>query len=629
MTDEDIASLRATMKEILKSSVLPQELDDYAQNQLTRSQSDVKRALAHRRWHILQQYQNRVAYRTIVVNAWVKFSSPAISSRSKQEHAKDNDPESAKRDNVATRLSLYRIIHEVNESDNDTFRAIWETLRSGLTSMVSHNQPEFDLLRKLLGTDMSDEDLVSEAGVPFISAQEYNKRRQQEVATGTKDAELMLIGKDSMYTTHFGQLSKFRQLSKHVLKNYTDNFIELIAYRKRVTNKIGCFLSLLKKVQIDAAVKTCYTATQHTWSVIPQFQSKAAMVEWIIEKSIGIFKKTGDWDDVDKMKEICRDASVCLLPKAFAGDGTRESFFHQATLDYVSTTLDTRYGPFFGEHAECPDSHYIDFYSGQGKSPLKEASQMVQFNIDVDNVRYNSCEVYYQIRKHTTKGALLAKDEYSGLQFAKVLEKPTSSTDEVQLSDAEWDALDPNDIYCSMSRLIANNSSNSAKLRLINKCMSITRDNVGQDVYDSFVAALNYDTCQSLIDCNWVKFQTDTYKSALLLSGTCVIVEACPRNCDCQCGIGFDKNYLAGSRKSRWRENWLGKALMAIRHAFFVEERWGILNKPTVQDLRDAWDWRQPHGTCQLCSLSDDIEEPRGYPGFHQDPDFYKHEQQV
>ena len=100
---------------------------------------------------------------------------------------------------------------------------------------------------------------------------------------------------------------------------------------------------------------------------------------------------------------------------------------------------------------------------------------------------------------------------------------------------------------------------------------------------------------QILIDGNWAKFNHGTYKAKLLMTGAQILLETCPNDCTCCCGIGCNTSDFARTKKkAKWCENLLGKTLMAIRHAFFNQERTGELVKPSIEDVLDAWDWRQP-----------------------------------
>jgi hypothetical protein len=112
---------------------------------------------------------------------------------------------------------------------------------------------------------------------------------------------------------------------------------------------------------------------------------------------------------------------------------------------------------------------------------------------------------------------------------------------------------------------------------------------------------------QILIDGNWEKFQAPTYKGELLITGTTILLEVYLKDCKCSCGLGVgDRNVLR--RRQQWKENFLGKTLIAIRHAFFCKEATRDLVKPTVEDVKNVWDWRQAMSTnnCQLCKASKD-----------------------
>jgi hypothetical protein len=133
------------------------------------------------------------------------------------------------------------------------------------------------------------------------------------------------------------------------------------------------------------------------------------------------------------------------------------------------------------------------------------------------------------------------------------------------------------------------------------------------DNMELFEKEYNASVVQTLIHGNWAKFHVNSMRATLLLTGTTILVEACPKGCDCMCGIGCGStgDWTSKKVKKTWKDNLLGKTLMAIRHAFFVEERTGVL---TTEDVLDAWDWRDHTKDCVPCGLTLENTQPWAYP---------------
>ena len=547
------------MRTIAKTSTMrPEYMSDAEINLLTRAEPDVHKALQHRRKFLTGVYRDNSEFRSTVCDRWITHSHNSMGQRLKDLLRSDNQPGSNK-EGVSRQLALVRVQAEVMVADNETFRAIWDPLPNGLSSMVSRHDKETGYLKKLYGNDDASMDaIVSAFEVPFITAAQHNDRLEQMRKNAANKPSTALekqpvtVATSKCYT-NLGScrndiVSPAVQTShKHT---YTDSITEIQRLRIRAINKHGCYINLLKSDVVTAGISALYHATSAATKALPSNKSKAQSIESLI----GLIRKRmvtdGTWDDVEKLKKIVAVDQICTLPESLRGVDAEKNLLAPATVRLAKGALEKSYHPWFEEHIKCPEGHFVSFYSGQSSSSIVSCgSQMVNFGVEIHGHFFTSLEQYYQLRKHATLGFLQAKDEFAGIKFLKASEKPTSTTNDMELTDAEWETLRSEDIHSGIAKLFDNKKCTGKKARLIAKCMEIDTGGVGLETASKFLELLAEDLVQTLIDGNWVKFQTVTYKSLLLMTGTAVIVEACPNHCDCKCGIACDDHDFYNDRK--------------------------------------------------------------------------------
>lgn len=116
----------------------------------------------------MEVYRDNDQYRKLAAEAWMEYSG-AQAQRMKADIAADSQPY-ADKILVPLRLSLLRLQQEVMIADNDTFRAIWDPIQNGLTSMVPHSAKEFNMLQQLTGTP--PDKIGTEYSCPFLTAEQ-------------------------------------------------------------------------------------------------------------------------------------------------------------------------------------------------------------------------------------------------------------------------------------------------------------------------------------------------------------------------------------------------------------------------------------------------------------------------
>jgi predicted NAD-dependent protein-ADP-ribosyltransferase YbiA (DUF1768 family) len=359
---------------------------------------------------------------------------------------------------------------------------------------------------------------------------------------------------------------------------------------------------------------------------MPPTKTKAAAIDYCVGLAKNFHQKDGSWFNAEEMETLVA-GGLCALPSVFQGIKKEDSFLADAQIQKAKKTLRKTYDSLFSEDAfSCYKDHYVTFYSARGDSILAEGSQMAQFKITLENFDYQSNEKYYQIQKVIAMTRLTRDPQFPGYKVVKVREKPES------ISDADWKKIGHDTICEDLVNLMTVPKCTGKRARELSTCMSFTVSGEGKNeaTLRLFDERFKETIAHILLNGNWEKFNHSTYKAMLMMTGTKIILEACPDTCHCRCGIGCHTlDFARSKKKAAWRDNLLGKTLMAIRHAFFDEERTGELVKPSMEDVLNAWDWRQPikPKNCLMCRLT----KKRGmlpYPGCYpkNSSDFYEQE---
>jgi hypothetical protein len=489
---------------------------------------------------------------------------------------------------------------------------------------VSFFERDIQLLRLLSGDpEKTREEIVNDFEVPFLTAEQYKEKLAEKANKGKGIAKSQnppqLPVAESKYHIILDSWRNSRfstAVQTHHEYAHTNTITELKKLRTRVLNKHTCYINLLLKDTVSACIQALYNPNTAAAKALPTLRNKAESVDFLISLIKNDMIKDGSWNDPIRLRQALIRANICTIPQVMQGQNPEKSLLGPAAVAMARNNLDKHYGVLFDREVTCPAGHFVDFYSGQGASVLKSGSQMVNFRLRIHDQPYTSLEEYYQLRRHATLGYLRSMDKYAKVKFLKADKKPTGN--DVEISDHEWDLLWTEQIYDGLSTLLNKKSCTGKKARLVAKCMVVDTSDMDRDAAADFLQAQANDVVQTLIDGNWVKFQTLTYKASLMMTGTAVLVESCPKTCDCKCGIGCDTDMYTNANKAKWRENLLGKTLMAIRHAFFEEERTGVLEKPTQENVENCWDWRQPYDEffCPMCTISENMA-PMGYAPFY------------
>jgi hypothetical protein len=602
---------------------LPEYMSDHEMNLITRSAPDLWKAIKHRRHFLFDVYRDNDEYRTSLCEAWMTHTNTEAGKVLREQLRADNAPGSNK-GAVAKKLSLMQIQHETGAADNVTFRAIWDPLKNGLTSMVSFFDRDIELLRLLSGDpEKTREEIVDQFEVPFLTPEQYKDKLAEKAKKGKGTVRLQnppqMPVADSKYHIILDSWRKSRispAVQIHHEYAYTNTITELKKLRTRVLNKHACYINLLFKDTVTACIQALYNPNTAAAKALPTLRNKAESVDFLVSLIKNEMVKDGSWNDPIRLRQALIRANICTVPQTMQGQNPDKSLLGPASVAMARKNLEKHYSTLFDYEVTCPAGHFVDFYSGQGASILKSGSQMVNFRLRIHDLPYTSLEEYYQLRKHATLGYLKSMDKYAKVKFLKADEKPTGN--DVEIADHEWDLLWSGTIHSDLTHMFNEKTCTGKKARLVAKCMVVDTSDMDPDAAADFLQAQSNDVVQTLIDGNWVKFQTLTYKAALLMTGTAVLVESCPNTCDCKCGIGCDDDMYTNANKAKWCENLLGKTLMAIRHAFFEEERTGVLEKPTQEDVENCWDWRQPWNefSCPMCDISEH-RAPLGYAPFY------------
>jgi predicted NAD-dependent protein-ADP-ribosyltransferase YbiA (DUF1768 family) len=499
--------------------------------------------------------------------------------------------------------------------------------------MVSNMQREIRLIRETFHEkeDISDADILKHHQCPFIEVEEYIK---QKAAGATVDIKKLSPEQIGEYFPPVWPLREHSNISpsgqKHLIfsknNHVTNTLTEFKIKRVRLLNKHGAYMNLLHHDVIKQAMESLYLPTDAAKMAMPSTSTKAAAINYVIGRAKSHHKNDGSWYELDKLEALLK-GDICVLPEAFRGIRKQDSFLAPTQIDKAKKNLKHRYDAIFPQDPEefnCYNGHFVTFYSARGESIIAAGSQMVQFKITVDDFEYQSNEKYYQIQKVIRLNALSQDPKFANTRLVKLAERPK------KVSKPDWREISNDTICKDLINLILTPSVSGKRARAINECWTVEFDNMDQALLDEYEARHNVIIAEILLEVNWAKFSYGTYKALLLMTGTLIILENCPGSCDCRCGIACNTTDFARTKKkAQWRENLLGKTLMAIRHAFFEEERTGVLTKPTLEDVLNAWDWRQPirPKNCRLCHLTG----KRGvlpYPGCYPDDSsgFYEQE---
>jgi hypothetical protein len=177
--------------------------------------------------------------------------------------------------------------------------------------------------------------------------------------------------------------------------------------------------------------------------------------------------------------------------------------------------------------------------------------------------------------------------QFPGYKVVKVREKPES------ISDADWKKIRHDTICEDLINLMTVPKCIGKRARELSTYMSFTvsREGKNEATLRLFDKRFKETIAYILLNSNWEKFNYSTYKVILIMTGTKIILEACPDTYYYRYGIGYyTLDFARSKKKAVWRDNLLGKTLIAIRHAFFDEERTGELVKPSIEDVLNAWD---------------------------------------
>jgi hypothetical protein len=146
-------------------------------------------------------------------------------------------------------------------------------------------------------------------------------------------------------------------------------------------------------------------------------------MELILEEVRAYYDRTGTWTSQTKLNNILAKDGICRLPHIFQGVRPHDSLVSPRCIKIAQDVLDAKYKNLYGPKLDCLEGHYTTFYSGASHtSLLSYSSQMVNYNIMIDDLLYNSLEVYYQIRKHIAVKAIVEHqpEKFGNVQFLKV-----------------------------------------------------------------------------------------------------------------------------------------------------------------------------------------------------------------
>lgn len=115
---------------------------------------------------------------------------------------------------------------------------------------------------------------------------------------------------------------------------------------------------------------------------------------------------------------------------------------------------------------------------------------------------------------------------------------------------------------------LANIINSPRACRALAKCFSPDDTGMSPEDREAFHQDYHDQILQTLIDGDWETSKLSVYKAALFMTGNALLLESCggETRWDCQCGIGVGKKG-ATDVKDDWKENYLGRTLMALRHA--------------------------------------------------------------